>query len=420
MKKPELLLPVKSMSSLNAALPYADAVYFGAKIFSMRARAGNFTNSQIKKAVDACHKNKKKTKAYLAVNTVIYPQDEKKLDALLDAAKAAKVDAIICWDAAVIQAAKKRKIPIHISTQANVSNAKTAEMYRRLGATRIVLARECSMTDIKKIKKSTKVEIMKSHDSDFKLSKRGLEIETFIHGAMCVSISGRCYLSSYLYGKSANCGDCIQPCRQKWALTNKDKKELVCDGKYLLSAKDLCMIEHIPKLIEAGIDAFKVEGRLRDARYTETVGRCYREAIDSYFNKSLTKEKVNDWKKELAFVYNRGFSTGFYFKKPGAEEFTYDLADSLATSKKVHAGIITNYFPKISVASVRVFSGAIRKGDEIIIEGKTTYLAQKVESIEKNGMPIDKLSKGEVSGIKVAERVRKNDFVYVIVKEHGD
>ncbi len=416
MKKPELLLPLKSMSSLAAALPYADAVYFGAKVFSMRARAGNFTNSQIKKAVDVCHKNK--IKAYLAVNAVIYPQDEKKLEKLMDAAKKAKIDAVICWDAAVIEAAKKRKIPIHISTQANVSNAKTAEMYRKLGATRIVLARECSLKDIKKIKEQTKAEIMKSQDSDFKLSKpraseHGLEIEVFIHGAMCISISGRCYLSSYLYGKSANCGDCIQPCRQKWTLTNKDKKELVCDGKYLLSAKDLCMIEHIPELIEAGIDAFKVEGRLRDARYTETVGRCYREAIDSFFNKTFTKEKVMKWKKELAEVYNRGFSTGFYFKKPG--DFTYDVSDSQATSKKVYVGIITNYFPKISVASIKMLSGTLARGDQIIIEGKTTYLTQKIESIETNGTIKEKISKGDVSGIKVNEIVRKNDQVYVVV-----
>ncbi|MBU4245438.1 MAG: U32 family peptidase [Nanoarchaeota archaeon] len=386
MKKPELLLPVKSMSSLVAALPYADAVYFGAKVFSMRARAGNFTNAEIRKAVEICHKNK--IKAYLAVNTVIYPDDEKKLEKLLDAAK--MVDAVICWDAAVIQAAKKRNIPIHISTQANVSNAKTAEMYRRLGAIRIVLARECSLKDIKKIKTQTKI-----------------EIEVFVHGAMCVSISGRCYLSSYLYGKSANCGDCIQPCRQEWTLTNEDKKELVCDGKYLLSAKDLCMIEHIPELIKAGIDAFKVEGRLRDARYTETAGRCYREAIDSF-----TKEKAIKWKKELQSVYNRGFSTGFYFKKP--TDFTYDLSNSQATSKKVHVGIITNYFPKISVASIKVFSGIIKVGDKIIIEGKTTYLMQKIESIETNGKIKDKILKGEASGIKVKERVRKNDSVYCI------
>jgi len=396
MKKPELLLPVKSMPGIYAALPYADAVYFGAKVFSMRARAGNFTNAEMKKAVEICHKNN--VKAYLAVNTIIYPQDEKKLEKLMDAAKKANVDAVICWDAAVIEAAKKRKIPIHISTQANISNAKTAEMYRKLGAERIVLARECSLADIKKIKKATKS-----------------EIETFVHGAMCVSISGRCYLSSYLYGKSANCGDCIQPCRQKWTLTNKDKKELVCDGKYLLSAKDLCMIEHIPELIESGIDAFKIEGRLRDARYTETAGRCYREAIDAYFNNTFTKEKIMHWKKELIAVYNRGFSSGFYFKKP--TDFTYDIADSQATSRKVHVGIVTNYFPKISVASVKVLSGAIKRGDEIIIEGKTTYLAQKIESIENNGIPLDKLSKGEVSGIKVKERVRKNDRVYVIKKE---
>ncbi len=396
MKKPELLLPVRSWPHLAAALPYADAVYFGAKSLNMRVRGGNFRLSEIKKVVEECHK--KNVKAYLAVNSIIYPKDEKVLEKIMDAAKSAKVDAVICWDGAVIEAARKRKIPIHISTQANVSNVLAAKMYRELGAERVVLARECSLSDIRKIKKES-----------------GLQIETFVHGAMCVSVSGRCYLSSYLYGKSANCGDCVQPCRQKWILTNEDNKEILCEGKHLMSVKDLCMIEHIPKLVKAGIDSFKIEGRLRDARYVETAGRCYCEAIDAFFEGTFSKKKAQGWIKELENAYNRGFSTGFYFSTPGKKEFTYDSSNSHAKSARKLAGIVTNFYPKVSVAAVRLTSD-IRVGDEIIIEGKTSYSRQNIESIEKSGKKLERAGKGEIVGIKLKDIARKNDSVYAVVK----
>ena len=395
MKRPELLLPVRSWPNLKAAIPYADAVYFGAKDLNMRTRAGNFTLNDIKKVTEICHENN--IKAYLTLNVVIYQKDIKTLEKVLDAAKIAKIDAIICWDWAVIEAAKKRNIPIHISTQANISNSKTANMYKHLGAERIVLARECSLADIKKIKKETNV-----------------EIETFIHGAMCVSISGRCYLSSYLYGKSANCGDCLQPCRQSWTLKNEEKNELVCEGKYIMSAKDLCMIEHIPELIKAGITTFKVEGRLRDARYVETAGKCYREAIDAVLNKTYTKEKIKSWLTNLKSAYNRGFSTGFYFEKPGKNEFTYDSANTQATKTRKQIGIITNYYPKNGVAAVRILTDKLSIGDEIIVEGKTTYIKQIVESINLNNKPTTTAKKGDIIGLKLSKKARKNDWVYFL------
>lgn len=396
MKKPELLLPVRSWPHLAAALPYADAVYFGAKSLNMRVRGGNFSLPEIKKVVEECHK--KNVKAYLAVNSIIYPKDEMALEKIMDAAKAAKVDAIICWDGAVIEAARKRKLPIHISTQANISNAKAAKMYKKLGAERVVLARECGLSDIRKIKKES-----------------GMEIETFVHGAMCVSISGRCYLSSYLYGKSANCGDCLQPCRQKWILTNEDSKEILCEGKHLMSVKDLCMIEHIPKLVKAGIDSFKIEGRLRDARYVETAGRCYREAIDAFFYGRFSRKKAQGWMKELENAYNRGFSTGFYFSTPGKNGFTYGSSNSQAKSSRKLVGVVTHFYPKVSVAAVRLTSD-VRVGDEIIVEGKTSYSRQNIESIEKSGKRLERASKGETVGIKLKKKARKNDSVYAVVK----
>lgn len=392
MRKPELLLPVRSWPNLTAALPYADAVYFGAKALNMRVRGGNFSLSEIKKVVEECRK--KNVKAYLAVNSIIYPKDEKILEKIMEAAKNAKVDAVICWDGAAISAAGKRKLPIHISTQANVSNAKAAEMYKKLGAERVVLARECSLSDIRKIKKES-----------------GMGIEAFVHGAMCVSISGRCYL----YGKSANCGECLQPCRQKWILTNEDGKEIACEGKHLMSVKDLCMIEHIPKLVKAGIDSFKIEGRLRDARYVEAAGRCYREAIDAFFFGTFTRKKVQSWLKELENAYNRGFSTGFYFSTPGKKEFTYDSSNSHAKSARKLVGVITHFYPKVSVVAVQLVSD-VRIGDEIIIDGKTSYSRQKIESIEKSGKKLERAGKGEVVGIKLKDKARKNDSIYAVVK----
>lgn len=396
MKKPELLLPVRSWPNLAAALPYADAVYFGAKSLNMRARGGNFNIFEIKNVVKKCHK--KGIKAYLAVNSIIYPKDEKVLEKIMDAAKSAKVDAVICWDGAVIEAAKKRKIPIYISTQANVSNAKAAKMYGALGAERIVLARECSLSDIRKIKKESE-----------------MEIETFVNGAMCVSISGRCYLSSYLYGKSANCGECLQPCRQKWILTNEDGKKVVCEGKNLMSVKDLCMIEHIPKLVKAGIDSFKIEGRLRDARYVETAGRCYREALDAFFDGTFNAKKAQGWIKELENAYNRGFSTGFYFSTPGKSGFTYGSSNSHAKSARKLVGVVTHFYPKVSVAAVRLVSN-VGIGDEIIVEGRTSYARQSIESIEKSGKRLERAEKGETVGIKLKDKARKNDSVYAVVE----
>ncbi len=396
MRKPELLLPVKSWTHLNASLPYADAVYFGSKSFNMRVRGGNFRSSEIKKVVGECHN--RNIRAYLAVNSVIYPKDIKKIEKLMDVAKTADVDAIICWDMAVIDAAKDRGLPIHISTQANVTNSKAALIYKKLGARRVILSRECSLSDIRKIKKET-----------------GMEIEVFVHGAMCVSISGRCFLSAYLYGKNANCGECFQPCRQKWVLINEDKKQVLCKGKYLMNVKDLCMIEHIPKIIKSGVDSLKVEGRLRDARYVEIVGRCYREAIDSFFDGSFNRKTLT-WIKELKKVYNRGFSTGFYFSVPGRNEFEYNSSNSQAKFARKYVGMVKHFYAKKSVAIIKIVS-PVSVGDEITIEGKTTYLRQNIDSIYREGAPVKHASKGSLIGIKTKGKARKNDLVYVVRKK---
>ena len=394
--KPELLIPINSFAGLEACKKYADAVYFGASALDMRARKKGFELKDMPNVVKACHKNK--TKAYLTLNSVIYNEDVPEMKKVMNRAKKAGVDAVIVWDISAIEYAGKIKLPFHISTQANVSNVETAKFYKDLGAERIILARELSLEQIKNIRKNVDV-----------------KIETFVHGAMCVSISGRCYLSAYLFGKSANCGECIQPCRREWILKDVDGGgEIVCDGKHLLSAKDLCVIEHIPELIESGIGAFKIEGRLRDTRYIETVSKCYREAIDSYFGGTFSNEKVKSWLEDLKKVYNRGFSTGFYFGNPTGKDFSYDKSDSQATEKRTQVGIVTNYFPKQKVAAVKILSGNLKTGDNVIIEGHTTYFHDKVSSIRLNEKSVKKVIKGDVIGLKVNKKCRKNDWVYII------
>jgi putative protease len=395
MKKPEIMSPIKNWASLEACKKYADAVYFGIADLSLRARTNSLTLKDVPKFVSKCHEYG--IKAYMTINSVIYNNDIKTAEKIVKKAKEAKVDAIIVWDLAVIEIAKKEKIPFIISTQANVSNYKTAEFYKKLGAKRVVLARELTLKQIKEIKK-----------------KVDIELETFIHGAMCVAISGRCILSAYLFNKSSNCGSCAQPCRKLWKLSDDKGNEFETEGKYFLNAKDICMIEFVPELIKAGIDSFKIEGRRRDPKYIEVTARCYREAVDAYYNKTFTKEKVDAWKKELSEVYNRGFSTGFYFGEPGSEGISYNKADNVSKYEKVLVGHVTHYYPKIGVALINLKHEGLKLDENIQIEGDKTFIEQKVESMEMDNKKIKKAKKGEEIAIEVKDKVFNNDNVFIL------
>lgn len=234
---------------------------------------------------------------------------------------------------------------------------------------------------------------------------------------MCMAVSGRCYLSAYVLGKSGNCGECTQPCRWEWELHGENGLVAASLGKYLLSAKDLCMIGHIPELLEAGIAAFKVEGRLRDPGYLEMVSRCYREAINACIEGNYTAEKIESWKRELSSVYNRGFSTGFYFGVPGLESFSPEKDMNASEKQRRAVGIIENYYPKQQAAAVRLLEEGISLGDEIVIEGNKTYLRQQVSSLKKKGDTIERAEKGETVGLAVEEPVRKNDRIFIIQLE---
>lgn len=393
--KPELILGVRNLSGLEACSEYADAVYFSTDRLSLRAKAKGITLETLDDFVSEV--KARGLRAYLTVNSTVNEDRLEDASDVISAASNAGVDAVITWDPAVILRARKAGLRIHISTQANVTNHETANFYRSLGAERIVLSRELSLAEISKINKQTEV-----------------EIETFVHGAMCMAVSGRCHLSAYALGKSGNCGECTQPCRWQWELHGENGLVVANLGKYLLSAKDLCMIGYIPELFEAGITAFKVEGRLRDPGYLETVSRCYREAIDACREGDYTPDKIEAWRSELASVYNRGFSTGFYFGVPGLEGFSTQKGMNSSEKQRRAVGIIENYYPEQKAAAVRLLEEGLAVGDEIIIEGNTTYLRQQVHSMMKKGNNLEKVEKGDTIGLAVDEPVRKNDRIFTV------
>ncbi|MFA5934817.1 MAG: peptidase U32 family protein [Candidatus Paceibacterota bacterium] len=403
-KKPELLAPIQDYTSLTAAIENgADAVFFGIKGFNMRAGAKNFTVNDLPKIVKIAHKANVKT--YLAVNIIIYENEIKKVEQVLKKVKEAGVDAIICWDFAIIQIAKRLKIEIHISTQASIANSETAEFYRKLGAKRVVLARECSLEQIKEIKKNTKV-----------------EIEVFIHGAMCVSVSGRCFMSQFLYGKSANRGECLQPCRRKYIIKQIDGgEELELGEDYVLSPKDLCTMNFIEKILDLGVDCLKIEGRNRSPEYVANVTKAYRTIIDFIYS---AKKRDKKFKEELASlkvvlsekldnVYHRGESSGFFLGKP-INEWT-GCSGSQAKQKKVYIGKVTKYYSKIKVAEILVQNTKVEIGDTLIFQGPTTgSIEEKVVSLEKDNKQIEKAERGEKVAVSVSSIVRKNDQIYII------
>ena len=402
--KVELLLPAQNKKSIIAVKEYANAVYFGTEALNMRINADNFMIKDLPEIVDLCHSLN--IKAYLTSNVIIYENELEYLENQLNLAKDAGIDAVIVHDLAGIEIAREINLPFHISTQASVSNSKAAKFFEHLGAERIILARELSLNQIKLI------------SSKLKTAK----IETFIHGAMCTAISGRCYLSAEVHNDtqySANRGKCLQPCRNKWTLTHSNGTELEYEDGFFLNSKDLCMIEHIPELIEANISSLKIEGRMRDPHYIETVGQCYREAIDSYYEDTYNEEKVMKWLEKLKNVYNRGFSTGFYFNRPSVNEISREKSGNLSNYRKIQVGKVITYYRNVKAAKISLHQGQLRIGDEIIIEGskKGNYLKQKVKSIQiktkaVTQTPILKSGTSILIAVEVDSPVKRNDFVY--------
>ncbi|TFG00017.1 MAG: U32 family peptidase [Promethearchaeota archaeon] len=383
-KKPELLAPVNDWKTLNYIKDIPDAIYFGIKEYNMRKNAQNFKREDLTKVVKFCHSQEPPIRVYLCTNILIYSKELEDLKTLIQEAKNAGIDAIIAHDIAAIQLAKSHNLKFHISTQANVSNIISAKFYEELGAERIILARELSLEQINEIKNEL----------------NNTEIECFVHGSMCTSISGRCYFSATLEESdafSANRGNCTQPCRREWRVIDDQNNELIYDGKMFLNAKDLCMIEFIPELFEANIDAFKIEGRMKSPLYVKTVAKCYKEAIHSYYEGTYSEELVHKWKEKVSEVYNRGFHTGFYFKTPTAEDIQLNKRGNISNYRKTYLGKVLSYQDNVKTANIEIDAKncPIEAGDEIIIEGKDNFVFEHVNTILFHGEKIESIERGE-------------------------
>ncbi len=412
-KKPEILAPAGSRASLRAALDAgADAVYFGARGLNMRAGADNFTPAAFAGIARSCREAG--CRCYLALNTIVYQAEISKLRRVLQQARDAGVDAIIAWDFAVIQAARALGLSVHVSTQMSVANTESLLfLHNNLGVRRFVLARECTLADLRRMRR----------DLCARLGEQaaGIEIEVFAHGAMCVALSGRCFMSQLQYGSSANRGACYQPCRREYEVSAVDGSAGFRIGPdYIMSPRDVCTLPFIEKLIAAGVDSLKIEGRNRSPDYTATVVGSYRRAVDFYCTNRNRKNFRHDFdalkNREIALlerVYNRGFSSGFFMGRPIAD--WTDTSGSRSTVRREYVGRVVNHYRKPGVCEIAVEAATFRVGDTIVFEGPATGVFEQVaESMEINHAKVDEAEKGRAIALQTARPARKNDHVYVL------
>lgn len=407
--KIELMAPAGNFESLQAAIDNgADSVYFGVEQLNMRARASiNFTMDDLPEIAKRC--GAKNIRTYLTLNTIIYDHDLSVVKTLLTKAKEAGITAVIASDQAVIASARSLGIEVHISTQLNVTNIETVKFYS-LFADTMVLSRELSLRQVKMITEQIEKEQVKGP------SGRLVEIEIFGHGALCMAVSGKCYLSLHSYNSSANRGACKQNCRKKYTVIDQETGfEIEIDNEYMMSPKDLCTLDFLDQVIDAGVQVLKLEGRGRAPEYVATVTKTYREAIDAYYAGTFTKEKINGWMEDLSTVYNRGFWSGYYLGQKLGE--WSDIPGSSATQKKVYVGKGMHYFPKSSIAEFKIEAYDIKKGDKILITGPSTGAQELVlEDMFVNDVASEKATKGDSCTLKVPFRIRLSDKMYKIVE----
>ena len=402
---PEIMAPAGSFESLAAALRNgANSVYFGVGDLNMRSRAtANFAVEDLKKIVRMCHKYQ--AKAYLTLNIVVYNNELSEIHRLCDEAKKHNVDAIIASDIAVIMYAKSIGLPVHISVQANVCNIETVRFYSQFAEV-VVLARELSLQQIKDINEAIKEQNITTPRGNL------MRTEIFVHGALCVAVSGKCYMSLGIYNTSANRGACFQNCRRSYHVKDAETgEELVIDNKYVMSPKDICTIEILDQLLIAGVSVLKIEGRGRAADYVGITTKVYRSAIDDILNNRYTEEKNAQYIEELRTVFNRDFWKGYYLGAKLGEWTGY--SGNRAKKKKHLIGRVSKFFTKIMVAEIELQSGDFGVGDELLITGVTTGAEQFiVESIRKAGKDVLEAKKGDVVSIAVPVKLRKNDKVF--------
>ena len=404
----ELMAPAGNFESLQAALDNgADSVYFGVEQLNMRARASiNFTLDDLEEISRRC--KEKNVRTYLTLNTIIYDHDLSIIKTLLDAAKKAGITAVIAMDQAVIAYARQIDMEVHISTQINITNIETVKFYAMFADT-MVLSRELSLNQVKKIVEQIKKEEIKGP------SGRLIEIEIFGHGALCMAVSGKCYLSLHSKNSSANRGACKQNCRKKYTVIEQETGfEIELDNEYMMSPKDLCTLDFLDQVADAGIKVLKIEGRGRAPEYVAKVIRSYREAIDAIDAGTFNQEKVAGWMEELNKVYNRGFWSGYYLGQKLGE--WSDISGSAATQKKLYVGKGVHYFPKANVAQFKMEAFDINIGDQLLITGPSTGVKEfDLTEMMVNDKPSDSAKKGDEVTIKLDFRVRASDKLYKYV-----
>ena len=412
----ELLAPAGNFISLRAVLKNgADAVYFGLDDYNMRANAKNFSIDDLKDVSKIAGEYGAKT--YLCTNVILNEDLANELNGNLETISSSEIDGLILSDIGLIEDTVSHGLEAHISVQENVTNSFTLKTLKKLGAKRAILSRELSLEEISEISR-----------------KSPIETEIFIHGAICMAISGRCFLSYGLYGRSANCGDCLQPCRKNWTLTYEEGEDNVInfsdvederfvvtgsdDGSYrtnFFSPKDMCMIEYIPELMKSGVASFKIEGRARSPDYGAMVTGIYREAIDSYERDPLNYHVNDEWMDELTSVFNRGFDTNFYFSTPFKTS-----EDNQSKYIKKDIGQVVNYYNRVKAAEIRIWDD-LKIGDKIIIQGQTTgSVTHTIDSMQIEGKSVENVKKGVNVAIAMPTKVRENDFVYKLVERNVD
>jgi putative protease len=404
----ELLAPAGSYDSLTAAgQGGADAIYFGIEQLNMRARSSaNFTAEDLPQIVSRAREFG--MKAYITVNTVVYNHELVQMRKIIDLAVKHEVDAIIASDQSVLQYCLSSGARVHLSTQLNISNIETLKFYSNF-ADVAVLARELNLEQVREMAGAIELEEIKGP------SGKPIQLEMFVHGALCMAISGKCYLSLHEHNQSANRGSCYQVCRRGYTVTDKDREvEMDIDNEYIMSPKDLKTIHFLNKVLDAGVSVLKIEGRARSAEYVRTVVSCYNEAIHAYVGGSFTREKIDAWDKRLSTVFNRGFWDGYYLGQRLGE--WSEKYGSQATLKKVYTGKVTNYFDRIGVAEVLIETGTLKVGDTIVFIGPTTGAIEiKVKELRVNEVNCEDADKGDRCSLPVGQLIRRSDKVYKLV-----
>lgn len=404
----EVMAPVGSFEALTAAINAgANSVYFGVAQLNMRARnAGGFTLDDVFTIQERC--NQVGVKTYITLNTVLYDHDMKLMKKIVDTAKSAGITAVIAADHAVMSYAKSVGLTVHISTQANITNIETIAFYAHF-ADVMVLSRELNLGQVKHITEQIEKQQIKGPSGEL------VRIEIFAHGALCMAVSGKCYLSLHSHNASANRGACVQNCRRKYTVIDQEEgNELEIDNEYIMSAKDLCTIDFLDKILDAGVHILKIEGRGRTADYVDTTIRCYREAANAVIAEDYTQDKIDNWMNRLQSVFNRGFWDGYYLgRKLGEWNDTYG---GKATEKKILLGQGAKYFGNIGIGEFKLESGNLKVGEKIVIMGPTTGVVRAaIEELRVDNQVVAEVKKGQLFSTPIKEKVRPSDKLYKLI-----